>query len=74
MVKTEHLKMEDYFMQIYDSHRQDYLKMAEALFFINRDFFFNVAKKSKKKKNIGGDAEGTLLTKAIAFSNLGDMY
>lgn len=32
-VKTEHLKMQDYFMQIYDSHsiifvpiRQDYLK------------------------------------------------
>lgn len=50
MVKTEHLKMQDYFMQIYDSHRQDYLKMAEALFFIKRDFFFNVPNKAKRKR------------------------
>lgn len=49
MVKTEYLKMQDYFVQIYDSHRQDYLKMAEALFFIT-DFFFNVANKAKRKR------------------------
>lgn len=50
-------------------------KMAETLFCIKRDFFFNVPNKAKGKKNTGGgDAARTLLTKVIAFSNLGDMY
>ena len=53
MVKTEHLKMQDYFMQIYDSHRQDYLKMAEALFFIKRDFFLMSQIKQKEKEHRG---------------------
>lgn len=82
MVKTEHLKMQDYFMQIYDSRRiiffpirQEYLKKNGWNIVLYKErFFFNVPNKAKGKKNTGGDAGRTLLTKVIAFSNLGDMY
>lgn len=50
--------MQDYFMQIYDSHsiifiplgKTTWRKMAEALFFIKRDFFFMSQIKQNEKE------------------------